>query len=202
MTPRAAKDGRARRPGPSVELGLVAVTEIAPPTGVEPVTWWLLTTLDVAGAAAAREAVRLYRLRWRIEEVFRTLKTDGLDLEASQVTLAASLLNQAAIGIAAAVRIVQLVDARDGSSRPATDVIDAAQIPAVAAIGKSLEGSTKRQRNPHARGTLAWVSWIAARLGGWNCYYRKPGPKTMAAGSKSLLERLQGFALAQQLQLV
>ena len=96
----------------------------------------------------------------RIEEVFRTLKTDGLDLEASQVTLAASLLNQAAIGIAAAVRIVQLVDARDGSSRPATDVIDAAQIPAVAAIGKSLEGATKRQRNPHRKGTLARVSWI------------------------------------------
>ena len=108
MTPRAAKDGRARRPGPSVELGLVAVTEIAPPTGVEPVGWWRLTTLDVAGAAAAREAareaVRLYRVAARIEEVFWTLKTDGLDLEASQVTLAASLLNQAAIGIAAAVR--------------------------------------------------------------------------------------------------
>ena len=35
------------------------------------------------------------------------------------------------------------------------------QIPAVAAIGKSLEGATKRQRNPHRKGTLAWVPWWA-----------------------------------------
>ena len=194
--PRRAERGDP----PSVKLGLVAVTEIEPPVGIEPVAWWLLTTLDVAGAAAAREVVRLYRLRWRIEEVFRALKTDGLDLEASQVTQATSLLNQAAIGLLAAVRIVQLVDARDGSSRPATDVVDADEIPAVAAIGKPLEGKTRRQQNPHAKGSLAWVAWIAARLGGWNCYYRKPGPKTMAAGWKSLCERLQGFDIARRLQ--
>jgi Transposase DDE domain len=188
----------------TVTLGLVVVTEIAPPAGVEPLAWWLRTTLPVAAKADALEIVRLYRLRWRIEEVFRSLKSDGLDLEASQVTswrsargaTAKRLFNLAALGLAAAVRNIQLVDARDGSSRPATDVIDAAEIPAVAAIGGALEGATKRQQNPHARGTLAWLSWVVARLGGWNCYYRPPGPKTMANGWNRLADRLQGFALA------
>lgn len=59
-------------------------------------------------------------------------------------------------------RILQLVDARDGSERPATDIIDAADIPAAAAIGVALEGGTSRKRNPHAEGGLAWLAWIAA----------------------------------------
>ena len=34
---------------------------------------------------------------------------------------------------------------------------------------------------------------MVARLGGWNCYYRPPGPKTMADGWKRLAERLAAF---------
>lgn len=95
-----------------------------------------------------------------------------------------------------AARIMQLVDARDGGPRPASDVIDSGAIEAVAAISASLEGRTARQRNPHAKGSLAAVSWVVARLGGWTGYYKPPGPKTMAAGWIRLMDRLEGFALA------
>ena len=124
------------------------------------------------------------------------LKSNGLDIEDSQLETAARLFNLAALGLVAAARIVQLVDARDGSKRPATDVIEATDIEAAAAISAALEGSTGRQRNPHEKGSLAWLSWIAARLGGWNCYYRPPGPKTMARGLDRLLDRIEGFKLA------
>ena len=30
--------------------------------------------------------VAWYRLRWTIEQVFRTMKTDGVDVETSQIT--------------------------------------------------------------------------------------------------------------------
>jgi hypothetical protein len=47
----------------------------------------------------------------------------------------------------------------------------------------------KRPRNGFAKTdpetvshSLAWLAWIATRLGGWNCYYKPPGPKTMRAG--------------------
>jgi len=188
----------ARTDPERVTLGLVEVGEIDPPAGVAPLVWRLLTTLPVATAEDALEVVRLYRLRWRIEEVFRILKKDGLDLEASQVTEAARLFNLAACGLVASVRILQLVDARDGSARPATDAIDAAAIAAVAAIGAELEGGTVRQQNPWAEGSLAWLAWIVARLGGWNCYYRPPGPKTMSNGWHRLAERLAGFAAAER----
>jgi hypothetical protein len=161
------------------ELGLVEVREAAaPPPGAEPVLWRLLTSLPVEGEAAARDITRLYRLRWRIEEVFRTLKSDGMKLEDSQVQDAEHLFRLSALALAAAVRILQLVDARDGSSRPMSDVLDQACLQAVAVIGKTREGATQRQQNPHPQGSLAWLSWIVARYGGWNCYGKPPGPKT------------------------
>jgi hypothetical protein len=183
--------------GPAtLRLGLVEIAEVSPPQGVQPVCWRLLTTLPVATLAEATEVARLYRLRWRIEQLFRTFKSDGLDFEATQVTEARRLFKLAALGLIAAARIMQLVDARDGSARPATDVIDASQIAAVAAISAQLEGHTARQKNPHPESSLAWLAWVTARLGGWNCYYKPPGPKTMADGWKRLAERLEGYAAA------
>jgi hypothetical protein len=63
--------------------------------------------LPVGGAvdefAAATDIVRLYRLRWRIEQVFRSMKSDGLRLEETQVQEAARLFKLAAIALTAAV---------------------------------------------------------------------------------------------------
>lgn len=183
--------------GPAtITLGLVEIAEISAPSGLRPLVWRLLTTLPVETLAQANEVARLYRLRWRIEQLFRTLKSDGLDVEASQVTDARRLLKLAAFGLIGAARIMQLVDARDGGPRPATDVIAAGDIDAVAAVSASLEGKTARQKNPYPKGSLAAVSWVVARLGGWNCYYTPPGPKTMAEGWTRLMDRLDGFALA------
>lgn len=142
--------------------------------------------------------MRLYRLRWRIEEIFRSLKSDGLRLEETQMQDAGRLFKLALIGLAAATRTVQLVDARDGSDRPATDVIDPGLLPAADAIGPTLEGKTPRQKNPHPSRSLAWLAWIIARLGGWNCYYKPPGPKTMRAGWARFASMATGFIIAAQ----
>jgi hypothetical protein len=163
-----------------------------------PLHWRLLTTIAAPDAACAAEIVRLYRLRWRIEEIFRSLKSDGLRLEETQMQDAGRLFKLALIGLAAATRTVQLVDARDGSDRPATDVIDPELLPAANAIGPTLEGKTARQKNPHPPQSLAWLAWIIARLGGWNCYYKPPGPKTMRAGWARFAAMATGFIIAAQ----
>jgi Transposase DDE domain len=181
---------------PELTLGFVEAREIDPPAGVKPLLWRLLTTLPVATLADAIEIVRLYRLRWRIEQVFRALKSDGLDLEAVQMQDAARLFKLAAVALVAAGRTQQLVDARAGGARPATDVLDADLIRAAAAIGRSKEGATARQKNPHAEGSLSWLAWIIARLGGWNCYYKPPGPKTMRQGWDQFAAMAAGFMLA------
>jgi len=180
----------------SLELGLVEVRELDPPTGVKPLLWRLVTTLPVDGAEAAKEVVRLYRLRWRIEEVFRALKSDGLRLEETQVRDPVRVFRLSALALGAAARIIQLVDARDGGSRPMSDVLDSSALEAVAVLSRSREGGTERQKNSHPQGSLAWLAWVVARYGGWNCYGKPPGPKTMAKGWERFSATLTGFVLA------
>ena len=200
-TIRVARPANAPASDPTeLELGLVEVREASEPAaGIEPVLWRRLTTLPVEGEETAREIVRLYRLRWRIEEVFRALKSDGLRLEESQVQEAEHLFRLSALALAAAIRSLQLVGARDGGPRPMQDVLDRSCIEAVAAIGRTREGTVERQKNPHPQGSLAWLSWIVARYGGWNCYGKPPGTKTMAQGWQQFAAVLSGYLIAQQL---
>src|SRR6201999_3589945 len=166
--------------------------EPAPPPGVEPLHWRILTTLPVDTADDAQDVVRIYRLRWRIEEVFRALKRDGLALEETQVQDRKRLFHLSSLALGAAVRIIQLVDARDGSSRPMSDVLDAELQNSVAILVRPREGATAKQKNPHPQASLAWLSWVVARYGGWNCYYKPPGPKTMARGWERFVATLTG----------
>jgi hypothetical protein len=191
--PKSLKAGDAPA---EAELWLVEARETGAPAGVTPLHWRLLTTSAAASAADASRVVGLYRLRWRIEQVFRALKSDGMALEDSQIVEASRMLNLAALGLAGAIRTIQLVDARDGGMRPMTDVLDESALPALKKLTKKLEGATERQKNPHPPGALSYVSWIAARLGGWNCYYKPPGPKTMRKGWNRLVAMLEGYELA------
>jgi hypothetical protein len=168
----------------------------------EAVHWCLLTTHAVTTAAEAMQVVRWYRLRWTIEQVFRTMKTDGIDVETSQITTPGSLLKLVTVALIAAVQVMQLVIGRDGSTgQPLSDVVaDAEEIPALLAINASLEGKTDKQKNPHDPASLAWYAWIAGRLGGWSGYtatgYRPPGPKIMARGLRQLAPMVRGWLLA------
>ncbi len=181
---------------PYLDLTLVEAREETPPPGAKALHWRLITTLPATNMAEAEDIVRLYRLRWRIEQVHRALKTDGFALQDAQIHEADRLFKLAAMAIAAAVRTIQLVDARDGGTRPASDVIDPETAEAAEAIMPRLEGKTARQKNPHPPHSLAWLSWIIARLGGWNCYYKPPGPKTIRAGWDRFAAMATGFLIA------
>lgn len=66
---------------PALTLRMVDVREVDTPAGEDPVHWRLLTTHQVEDTAKALEIVLWYRRRWTIEQLFRTLKTQGLDVE-------------------------------------------------------------------------------------------------------------------------
>jgi hypothetical protein len=180
----------------TVELTLIEVAEVDAPAGVEPLQWYLLTTHEVSDVASAWRIVNWYKRRWIIEQLFRLIKTQGLQLEDSRIETADRLLKLTAITAKAAVMILQLVQARDGrSAEPASNAFNEAQIKLLAALATKYEGRTKLQSNPHRPQSLAWASWIIARLGGWDGYPRtKPGPITMRHG----LQYFLGMASAWQ----
>lgn len=181
----------------TVTLTLVEAREVDPSAGSEPVLWRLLTSHSVSNLAEAQRITGFYRRRWTIEQLFRTMKTKGFDIEACRVAAGGPFEKLAIATLIAAIEVLSLVQERDGAAkRPMTDLLEAADLPAVEAISASLEGKTERQKNPHPKGRLAWVAWVCARLGGWTGYYGKPGPVVMLTGLLRLQAMLEGFRLA------
>jgi hypothetical protein len=168
----------------TVRVTLVDVREASPPSdGSEPLHWRLLTTHAVSNLAEARWIIDLYRQRWIVEEFFHTLKTAGFDIEAADIGEPQAMINFAAAATVAAVTVKQLVQARDGNTEQRlTDAFDPDDQPVIEAVSAKLEGKTERQRNPHPKGTLAFATWVMARLGGWTGYYGKPGAQVMRRG--------------------
>jgi hypothetical protein len=183
-----------------VRLRVVEVSEPTPPAGQEALRWCLLTTHQVDDAAGAWQIVEWYKLRWTIEQLFRTLKRQGLRLEDSQIETAERLIKLTAIATHAAALIMQLVQARDGQRpQPASLAFTTDEIAALHAIEtKQYAPRTEKQRNPHPKETLAWAAWIIARLGGWDGYSssKPPGPVTFKHG----LDYFQGIAMGWRLR--
>jgi len=182
-----------------VTVYAVEAGEIDPPSPDDAILWRLLTSHPVTTLAEAVEAVEHYRLRWTIEQLFRALKSHGLDIEASFLSDGAALERLAATALVAATMVLQLVHARGeaGAVLPASRVFTPDEIAALHAFVPHLEGRTAKQRNPHPRESLAWAAWGIARLGGWSGYAseRPPGPTTMTHGLKRFQAMAEGFAL-------
>ena len=170
-----------------LSLHFIDVRECHPVEGMEPLHWRLLTTHRIGNIGEALDLIGFYRRRWAIEQLFRTLKTQGFDIESLHIEDEVPRSKLVMAALVAALSIQQLVHARDGASeqnpaRPITDVFDHPDIPLLRALTAKLEGKTQRQKNPHPQDSLAYASWVCARLGGWTGYYGKAGPAVMLRG--------------------
>jgi hypothetical protein len=194
---------RPARPGvkdlpESVEVSFVEVVELHPPKGAEPIHWLLLTTHSIANAADAWRIVSWYKQRWIIEQLFRSLKNQGLRIEDSQLESAEALIKLVAIATKVACIVIQLVQARNGGEQlPVKCAFTPEEIEALAAINQTMKGRTELQKNPHHSHTLQWAAWIIARLGGWTGYasHRPPGPITFHNGMARFQIIVAGRAL-------
>jgi hypothetical protein len=194
---RKPRHGAARELPATVRLTLVDVRETSRPAEGEPVHWRLLTTHAVESLGEARRVLDLYRRRWIIEEFFRTLKTAGFDIEAAEIGEPRAMSNFVAAATVAAVTVMQLVQARDGTTaQRLQDAFDPADQPVLQALSASLEGKTARQKNPHAKDSLAFAAWVIGRLGGWDGYYGKPGPRVISRGLHDFQRIKYGSTLA------
>lgn len=161
----------------AVPLTLVEARELDPPAGTTPAHWRLLTSHRVPDLEQARYLCGLYRARWTIEQVFRTLKTQGFDVEALRIADPRPFQTLAAAALVAAITVMQMVNERDGvAGLPLAQAFMADDQTILEAVSTTLEGKTERQKNPHPKGSLAFAAWVCARLGGWTGYYGNPGP--------------------------
>ncbi|MCX8520715.1 MAG: transposase, partial [Rhodoferax sp.] len=161
--PHACTDKNAAS---SHELWAIEVQEDASTVvGKEkPIHWRLLTTHPIESMEQARQCVQWYCQRWHIEQTFRTLKRQGLNVESSMVEEARRLEKVAVLGLSAAVHTMQLTLAREGTTdRPASDCVNPADYPMLEQLCLAKEGKTQKQKNPHAKHTLGWLERLRQR---------------------------------------
>jgi hypothetical protein len=188
---------------PELPIYAVEVTEY--PESVvgneKPIHWILLTSHPVQTIEQALEIIQWYRYRWIIEQSFRTTKTKGLAIESSQAKSFEALAILITLALIAAVQVMQLVQARDGQTQQAIEnVFSPIEIACLVQLNEQLEGKTEKQKNPHSKKTLAFASWVMARLGGWTGYksHRPPGPITIRDGMIRFYNILIGFDIKLQ----
>jgi len=187
---------------PQVTLRVVDVCEYDVPPGEKPIHWRLSTTHEVKDIEAALQIVEWYRLRWNIEQLFWVMKSQGFDIESSQLETAEALMKLAIVTALTACRVMRLVRARDGQvPQAARDLFEPGQIELLAVLQLQLEGRTARQKNPHPPETLAWAAWVIARLGGWKGYSKSEGPPgnlTMRRGLAEFDRIWHGYTLGKK----
>ena len=88
-----------------VKLWALHLLEEHPPQGEDPIEWFLLTTIEVDCMQTALECIQWYRLRWRIEDWHRVLKS-GCRIEQYTNQTAQRLRRAIAIDLVVAWRIM------------------------------------------------------------------------------------------------
>ena len=88
-----------------VKLWVVHLCEQTPPAGETPLEWFLFTTVAVTSNRIAEQCIRWYRLRWRIEDWHRVLKS-GCGTEKLAYRTAERLKRGIAINMVIAWRIM------------------------------------------------------------------------------------------------
>ena len=172
------------------------------PVNESPIEWRLLTTHTVENAEDAMQCVEWYKLRWYIEEVFRLLKSDGMNVESAQLETGEALQKTVVLSLVAALQIMSLklsYDRRDEQTA-VTLVFTALQISLLKVLLRMVEGKTAKQKNPFKQDSLAWAAWIIARLGHWDGYGSQdpPGYITFKRGMQRFWDRFELYQFVKE----
>lgn len=173
----------------AVEVTALMAREEAPPEGVEPIQWLLLTNLLVDTLEAGREKMEWYLCRWQIEVYFRVLKS-GCKVEQLQLQTRDRLEAALTLYMIVAWRVLHLLMlGRNCPDLPCSVVFAVAEWEALYLV-------TYRQKPPRQPPPLGETLLLMARLGGFLARNTDgpPGPKSIWIG----LQRLQDFVLALQ----
>lgn len=169
------------------------------PQGESPVCWRLFTTHSVESLEQAMQIVEWYKWRWWIEDFFRVLKTQGLEIERSQLSTGASLKKLVVLCLEQALKILMMRQERQGKAAYHADIcFEQEEIAFLEVLHAEQQARIKRQ-NPHQPRSLAWAAWIIAVLAGWtpaDLAKRPPGVVTLSRGLKIFIQRYLGWETA------
>jgi hypothetical protein len=183
--------GTIRPPATSPNLGskkpfhvhVVSAYEPNPPKGEERIDWILYTSEPVTSAEDCWRVVHAYKLRWRIEDYHRVLKTDCY-AEKTQLKDAEAIIRLLAFLAVAVVRILQLRErARTNPTEPCTIVLEEHEWKILWLLFYE-EPPPRGQDPPTIREAVKMIGYLGGHLG------RKcdgmPGAESLTLGLREL----------------
>jgi hypothetical protein len=178
---------------PTTRLSVTAVwarEQGTTPAGEKPIDWLLLTNREVTCVEHAREVIAGYAARWRIEECHKTWKSDGCNVEKTQLRSASAVMKWATILAAVAARIERLKQlARTQPEAPASNELTPIEVQALVLLKKRYRNANENIcDNPSIEHAVLWI----AQLGGYTGKSSggPPGALTIRRG----LDRLDAAA--------
>ena len=168
---------------------VVHVREDSAPPDDEPLEWFILSTREVTTHEHARQCLRWYCLRWRIEDWHRVLKS-GCRVESLQYQTATRLERVIAIQLVIAWRIMLMtLLGRESPDLPAQVLFSDIEIEVLTAYAKKNRIAYVNQLSGAVR--------LVARLGGYIERGRQPPPghQIMWCGYATLQVMCDAFSL-------
>lgn len=181
-----------------VRLCLIEAKEVGY-IGADKICWRLLTTIPVQNVQMAKMCIEWYSWRWTIEEVFKILKKEGYNIEASELEYASSVRKMCLLIMEVVIKLflMRLAYAEPEVELSADTCFTNEEQEFLEHQITHLEGKTQKQKNPYKPKDLKRYVWAIARLGGWKGYESKrhPGITTLWTGMKYFKAALQGWEI-------
>jgi hypothetical protein len=190
--------GTSKEVAKTIKLYLIEAKEVNY-KGKDPICWRILTTIEVDSLTTALNCIEWYSWRWTIEEVFKILKKEGFNIEASELESAGAIRKMSLIIMEVVIKLFLL---RMAYNEPEVEIAPETcftkeEQKCLEKQITVLEGKTEKQKNPYSTTDLKRYSWVIARLGGWKGYAteRKPGITTFWNGLKQFKAIMEGWQL-------
>jgi hypothetical protein len=191
--------------GQVLQVYALEAREENPPQGEKPILWRLLTTHSIVTEEQARQAVAWYAERWNIEQVFRLIKHQGLNVEMLDLESGKSLIQPPggpvtllALLTVSKILILHLASKQQQPLELA-QTFTVEEVTCLQALHQKYEGNTPKQKNPYPPHSLQWVYWIMARLGGWKPHEKQAGVISLMRGLRRFHQIFHGWILAKQI---
>lgn len=161
------------------------------------ISWKLLTTHKIDDLDKAIECINWYKKRWLIEELFRVIKTKGFEIESSQLGDGFKLKKLLAMTLEVALQVMRLKLSLNDIDQKQENLFNSKEIKFLEKANKKIEGQSQKQKNPYDEKTLAWITWIIARIGGWTGYKSQgpPGYITIKNGLDKYHQQYEGYLM-------
>lgn len=180
----------------TVKLWLIEAKEVGY-KGRDQLCWRLLTTIRIQNTEVAKTCIEWYSWRWMVEEVFKILKKEGYNIEASELEYASSIRKMSLMIMEVIIKLflMRLAYAEPETELAAGTCFTEEEQSFLEHHITHLEGKTQKQKNPYQGKDLKRYVWAIARMGGWKGYEsnRHPGITTLWLGLKYFKAAYDGW---------